>query len=233
MPDGGTPAATATADAVATDTTATAATARPPDERDGRLVALADQPAERHRLIAATFTDRVLGTRDWDMPTPVAEWAARDVVRHLCEWFPGFLAAGTGLELERGPSADDDPVAAWRVHADAVQRLLDDPATAGRLLRNPHIGELPLAGAIDQFYTVDIFMHTWDLSRATGQDDRLDPGLCAVLLAGMEPMEDVIRGSGQYGTRVDVPPEADPQTRLLGFIGRDPAFTPAPAAGRG
>ena len=35
-------------------------------------------------------------------------------------------------------------------------------------------------------------MHTWDLARATGQDDRLDPDFCAALLAGMEPMEDAI-----------------------------------------
>jgi hypothetical protein len=65
-------------------------------------------------------------------------------------------------------------------------------------------------------------MHTWDLSRATGQDDRLDPGFCAQLLGGMEQMEEAIRSSGQYGPRVEVPGDSDTQTRLLGFIGRDP-----------
>ncbi|MDT3446212.1 TIGR03086 family metal-binding protein [Pseudofrankia sp. BMG5.37] len=194
------------------------------------LVALAGQPAERHRHVAATFTDRVLGTRDWDTQSPVAEWRARDVVRHLCEWFPSFLEAGTGIELARGPSADADPVEAWRVHADAVQALLDDPATADRVLRNPHIGEIPLPAAVDQFYTVDIFMHTWDLARATGQDDRLDPGLCAVLLEGMAGMEDAIRASGQYGPRVPVPDGSDVQTRMLGFIGRYPLFAPSGTA---
>ena len=69
-------------------------------------------------------------------------------------------------------------------------------------------------------------MHTWDLSRATGQDDRLDPAFCAQLLGGMEPIEQIIRSSGQYGPRVEVPAGADTQTRLLGFIGRDP-FWPA------
>jgi hypothetical protein len=68
-------------------------------------------------------------------------------------------------------------------------------------------------------------MHTWDLARATGQDDRLDPGFCAQLLGGMEPMEEVIRSSGHYGPRVEVPADADAQTRLLGFIGRDPFWT--------
>ena len=55
-------------------------------------------------------------------------------------------------------------------------------------------------------------MHTWDLARATGQDDTLDPERCAEMLAGMEPIEDVMRGSGQYGARVDVPADADVQT---------------------
>nr|WP_007512003.1 MULTISPECIES: hypothetical protein [Pseudofrankia] len=73
-------------------------------------------------------------------------------------------------------------------------------------------------------------MHTWDLARATGQDSRLDPGLCAVLLDGMAGMEDVIRSSGQYGPRVPVPDGSDAQTRMLGFIGRDPFFAPSGTA---
>jgi uncharacterized protein (TIGR03086 family) len=108
-----------------------------------------------------------------------------------------------------------------------VQAVLDDPATADRVLANPHTGALPLDRAIDQFYTPDVFMHTWDLARATGQDDRLDPDFCAHLLAGMEQMEQVIRSSGQYGARVEVPDDAGPQTRMLGFIGRDPSWAPA------
>jgi hypothetical protein len=130
------------------------------------------------------------------------------------------------VELPCGPSVDDDPVGAWQAHCDAVQALLDDPATADLVLSNRHIGELPLDRAIDQFYTTDVFMHTWDLARATGQDDRLDPDFCTDLLAGMEPMDQLIRSSGQYGPRVPVKDNADAQTRLLGFIGRDPEWTP-------
>jgi uncharacterized protein (TIGR03086 family) len=188
---------------------------------------LPDRPAERHRQISGLFTGRVQATQHWDAPAPVAGWAARDVVDHLTGWFAAFLTAGTGIELPRGPSVDEDPVAAWQVHCDGVQALLDDPATSGRVLTNPHTGTLPLDRAIDQFYTADVFMHTWDLARATGQDERLDPGFCAELLAGMEPLEEVIRSSGQFGPKVEVPAGADPQTRLLGFIGRDPGWVPA------
>ena len=187
---------------------------------------IAETPAERHREIGRVFTDRVRGTRSWDVPAPVPGWAARDVVRHLVEWLPGLLAGGSPVRLPAVPSADDDPAGAWQAHADAVQAVLDDPATAGLTLSNPHIGTIPVDQAIDRFYTSDVFMHTWDLARATGQDDRLDPRICASLLAGMEPMEQVIRSSGQFGPRVPVPDDADAQTRMLGFIGRDPHWSP-------
>ena len=44
-------------------------------------------------------------------------------------------------------------------------------------------------------------MHTWDLARATGQDETLDAEFSATLLAGMEPMDEILRASGQYGAR--------------------------------
>jgi uncharacterized protein (TIGR03086 family) len=181
-------------------------------------------PAEEHRWIAGVFTDRVRGASPaaWDNPAPCAGWVARDVVRHLVEWFPAFLRAGAGVQLPHGPSVDEDPVMAWTVHSDGVQALLDDPETAGRVLSDRHIGELPLDVAVDRFYTGDVFLHTWDLARATGQDERLDPGKCSVMLEGMLPMDAILRQSGHYGPRVEVPEDADVQTRLLAFIGRSP-----------
>lgn len=186
-----------------------------------------ETPAERHRRFAATFTARVEGTTDWDVPAPVAGWTARDVVDHLTTWFPGFLASSSEVRLPDGPTAAEDPVAAWRGQADALQALLDDPASAGAVVSNPHIGEMPLHTAVDMIYNADVFMHTWDLARATGQDDRLDPAFCEQLVTGMAGMEEVLRGSGQYGPAVPVPADADPQTRLLGFIGRDPFWKPS------
>ncbi|MCW2607522.1 MAG: hypothetical protein JWO60_2215 [Frankiales bacterium] len=181
--------------------------------------------AEEHREIAGGFTRRVAGVGDWDAPAPVEGWVARDVVRHLVTWFPAFLSSGSGVRLPPGPSVDDDPVAAWQSHSDAVQAVLDDPCTDTRVLTNPHTGEMPLEQAISRIYTADVFMHTWDLARATGQDARLDPERCAQMYAGMQPLDEVLRSSGQFGTRVPVPDDADAQAQLLGFIGRDPAWT--------
>lgn len=178
--------------------------------------------AEEHRLVAGVFTARVRGVPadQWDAQAPVEGWRARDVVRHLVEWFPAFLKSGSGIELPSGPPVDDDPVAAWTVHSDGVQALLEDAATAGRVLTNEHLGEVPLDQAVTMFYTADVFMHTWDLARATGQDETLDAAKCAELLAGMLPLDDMLRASGQYGARLEAPEDADVQTQLLAFIGR-------------
>lgn len=178
-------------------------------------------PADRHRRFADRFTQLTTAVTDWDAPTPVAEWQARDVVDHLVTWFGTFLETGASITLE---DPHTHPARRWAQRARDVQALLDAPPD--RAFRHPRIGELPVDVAIDRFYTSDIFMHTWDLARASGQDDRLDPAVCAELLAGMEAMEETLRASGQYGDPVAVDAEADIQTRLIAFIGRDPAWRP-------
>jgi uncharacterized protein (TIGR03086 family) len=182
-------------------------------------------PAEDHRLVAGQFAELADAAEPtaWDDPAPVPGWTARDVVRHLVEWFPPFLEGGAGIALPPGPDPAEDPAGAWRHQRDQVQALLDDPGTASRVLSNPHIGDIPLDEAVARFYTADVFMHTWDLARATGQTVALDPERCSAMLAGMEPLDEMLRSSGQYGAKVDVPADASPQDRLMGFIGRDPA----------
>lgn len=181
-----------------------------------------ETPAQTHRRTAARFTELVehVPADAWDAPAPVEGWTARDVVAHLVDWSTGLF--GPVADLPPGPAVRDDPVAAWRHHTAALQAVLDDPAASAAVLRNPHLGELPLATAIDRIYTTDVFLHGWDLAKATGQDPALDEARCAELLAGMQPMEDVLRGSGQYGPRVEVPDDAPVQDRLMAFLGRDP-----------
>ena len=94
---------------------------------------------DEHRRIAGEFTATVEGISPeaWDSPAPPEGWVARDVVRHLVDWFPAFLQEATGITLPAGPSVDHDPVGAWRTQTDPVQPLLDDPATAEREPRAP------------------------------------------------------------------------------------------------
>lgn len=185
------------------------------------------KPADRHRAIAERFTAVVDGVVDWDAPTPVKEWKARDVVKHLIDWLPGFLAAGSDVQLPAGPDPAKDPALAWKHRMIAVQALLDDEAGASAPIETPHTPAMPLGQAIDQFYVSDVAMHTWDLARSSGPNDEMDARLVEDMVAGMDEMEGMIRGSGQFGERVDVPANASPQDRLVGFIGRDPQWRPA------
>lgn len=184
-------------------------------------------PAERHRTACTRFGAVVDGVQDWSVPTPVPEWRARDIVAHLVEWLPGFLGSCSPVPFPAPTSSPvDDPVGVWHQHAAAVQGLLDDPAVAATPTEVPGGGREPFADVLDRFWTADVVLHTWDLARATGQDDRLHPAWVAATLPGMEAIEPVLRRSGQFGARVPVPDGAPLQDRLLGLIGRDPSWRP-------
>lgn len=184
-------------------------------------MALPEAPADRHAAVAGGFGRLVARTTDWSAPAPVDGWTARDVVAHLVDWFPGFLSAG-GVELSAGPSVADDPQAAWQHQSDAVQAIVEQRGDES--FTHPYAGTHRLADAVDQFYTADVFMHSWDLARAGGHDPDLDEDFAARMLAGMRPIEAMLRDSGQYGPAVPVPDDAPVVDRLMGFIGRDPAW---------
>ncbi len=133
-------------------------------------------------------------------------------------WFPPFLAGGAQIELPRGPSVDVDPAAAWQTLAEGVQAVLDAPTSANAPFTNPHTGTMPVAEAIYKFFAGDVFLHCWNLARATDQDDTLNPDRCEEMLAGLEPIDDILRSSGQYGARVHV--ADDVQTKLIACIER-------------
>lgn len=181
-------------------------------------------PAQRHAQDAARFTALVesAAAEDWARPSPVAEWTARDIVKHLVDWSRGFLK-GAGIELEP-LDVESDPAGAWRRHVSEIQAILDDPA--GRVLSNPHTGDKPVDEAIDQFYTNDVWMHSWDLAKALGREPELGQERCRAAMEAMKPIEQMLRDSGQYGPAVPVADDASPQDELAAFIGRDPSWRP-------
>lgn len=179
--------------------------------------------AEQFARVAASFTARVVAVPDgaWDNPAPCEGWVARDVVRHLCEWVPAFLTRA-GEEIPPGPSVDDDPVGAWRHLVEWLQAVLDDPERAGREFDAGPPGRQTVESALGTIVLGDVFLHTWDLARATGLDETLDPQMVSNMLAGMQPYDEALRQSGHYGPKVEVPDDADDQTKLIAFIGRRP-----------
>ena len=103
-----------------------------------------------------------------------------------------------------------------------IQALLDDPAVSATEISHPRAGHHRLDDAIAMFFLGDVLLHTWDLARATGLDETLDPEVVHDMLVGMEPLDEILRASGQYGPKVAVPADSDEQTRLIVFTGRQP-----------
>jgi uncharacterized protein (TIGR03086 family) len=188
------------------------------------LLAVADTSSERFRRVAGRFADRVgeVPPGAWANSAPCAGWTARDVVRHLVEWVPAVIGR-SGITFPTGPSVDDDVIGAWAGLADTLQRALDDPGVAAQTFDAGPPGQMSVAQAIDMLVVGDVLIHTWDLARATGLDERLDEGLAEGMLAGMQPIDELLRQSGHYGPKVPVADDADTQTKLIAFTGRDPA----------
>jgi uncharacterized protein (TIGR03086 family) len=88
-------------------------------------------------------------------------------------------------------------------------------------------GELSVWEYIE-FQIAELTIHAWDLTRSIGVDDRLDDELAAAvfnryksdrLYGGVAPG---VGWSAMFKEPVDVAAEADPQSRLLAYVGRDP-----------
>jgi uncharacterized protein (TIGR03086 family) len=180
-----------------------------------------DEIVERYTRIIGQFNERVraVPADAWDNESPCAGWTARDVVGHLVEWIPGFFEQ-QGVEFPAAPSVADDPVAAWTAVDAALTAALTDPELAARTVETPFSTQ-SLAESIDMIVVGDVFTHTWDLARATGQDDSLDPDQLQRMIAGIGSMpEEVMRADGMFGPRIDVPDDSDDQTTFLAYVGR-------------
>jgi uncharacterized protein (TIGR03086 family) len=176
--------------------------------------------AERYRKVAGAFTARAEGVAadGWDAPTPCSEWVVRDIVSHMVGVTSGFLGRA-GVELAQGPSADADPLGAWTAASAGMQAALDDPAVAAKEFESP-MGANTLEAFVGRFGVGDVLVHTWDLARATGQDERLDEDEIRRLYALLEANEEMIRQGTSFGPPVEVADDADEQTKLLAFTGR-------------
>jgi uncharacterized protein (TIGR03086 family) len=185
----------------------------------------ADQAA-LHRRAVGEFDARVraVGDDQWELPTPCSDWNVRQLVNHLVyedRWtvplMEGTALAEVGDRYE-GDLLGDEPRKAWaESSAEAVAAVQAD----GALERTVDLssGPTPATEYVSQLFA-DHLIHAWDLARAVGADDRLDPELveaCAAWFAAMEPH---YRAAGAIGARPETPPGADAQTILLAAFGR-------------
>ncbi len=177
--------------------------------------------AGRYQIRADAFERKVVAVRpeQWGAQSPCAEWTARDVVGHIVVMH-GVVLRPLGRELSPAPSLEDDPLGAFRAARADVEAVLLDPALAATE-HDWFTGRMRLEDTIDQVPSVDMVWHGWDLARATGQDNTIDPVEVENAGQGIGQFDDsVLRQPGVLGPALDPPPDADAQTRLLAFMGR-------------
>jgi uncharacterized protein (TIGR03086 family) len=178
--------------------------------------------ADRYRRLGDAFADKIAAVPAdrWDSQTPCEGWTARDLVGHVVQtqgMFLGFI----GKELGGVPPVEDDPHAAWNAARAQVQAILDHPEQATTEFQG-FAGKSTFEAAADKFLCTDLVVHGWDLARATGLDEGIDPDDAARVHRNMESMGDALRSPGAFGAEVEPPPGADDQQRMLAFLGRNP-----------
>jgi uncharacterized protein (TIGR03086 family) len=176
--------------------------------------------SERYGRLADTFAAKIAAVPDdrWESPSPCEDWTARDVVRHVVTT-QGMFLGFVGRELGEIPSVDDDPGAAWDAARSAIRRDLEDP-DAAKAEFDGMGGRTTFETAVDRFLCFDLVVHGWDLARAAGLDDRIDPDDVARVRKAAEGFGDAMRGPQAFGPALDPPEGADDQARLLAFLGR-------------
>jgi uncharacterized protein (TIGR03086 family) len=174
---------------------------------------------ERYDTAAAGFRRRLepLGGAAFDRATPCAGWSAGELVDHSTD----VLVQIADLV---GDALDDDR-ASTRIErfdraALGLRTKVADDALATAVTDSP-FGRLALKQLVSSVVVHDLLVHTWDLARATGGDERLDDELVAHTLASMVPFDEMLRSHG-FGPKVEPPDSADDQTMLLCFLGRRP-----------
>jgi len=181
---------------------------------------------EMYRRACLRFGEHVHAITDdqWSGSTPCTEWDVRALVDHLITevaWVPplvgGRSVAEVGDELS-GDLTGDDPAASWDRFAPPSIDAVTEPGAMERTVRLTK-RELPTAQYVNEVFT-DLLIHGWDLARAIGAGDTLDPESVDVVYEAMKPYEAELKASGVFGEMV-VPPEgADRQTQLLALFGR-------------
>jgi uncharacterized protein (TIGR03086 family) len=198
----------------------------------GRARVIPDDIAELHRRSVGTFDELVhhIDPRRWGDPTPCSAWDVRALVNHLTNenlWadalFGGRTIADVGDAFD-GDVLGDDPVGTWEGASSSAVRRMGEPDAMDRPV------ELMRGFVPGRVYAVELYadhvMHSWDLAKAIGAADALDPAIVTPAKAWFAGVEEAYRASGSIAQRPPIPDGADDLTVFLAMTGRRRNWTP-------
>lgn len=176
--------------------------------------------SERYGRVADGFGRRLSGveTDQWSSPTPCTDWDVRDLVHHVLATH-ARVAASLSEEPAVDPDKEGDLVSLWPPARAAISDALEDPDRASQTIGGM-FGEQPFESLVGRLLCADTLFHTWDLARATGQDEQLDAESVLKTMEFLQPIDDAIRRPGGFAPKLLPPQGADAQTQMLCFGGR-------------
>lgn len=170
---------------------------------------------EGRKVLGAVSADQ------WTAQSPCAEWDVKGVANHMIGGLQMVSSAIAGSEFAHlDDYTGEDPLASYNAAADAALAALQaDPSVLGRTIKLP-FGEMP-GGAVAGIFTNDIFLHAWDVAKATGQSTDLNPPLAEGLAGAMRQMlTPEWRRPGMFGDEQQADESASAADRLAAFSGR-------------
>lgn len=173
-----------------------------------------------YRRVLGHFTELVdsLQPDQLAAPTPCEGWTVRDLMIHVIER-DRRLAAMVGGEAPKPLPAEDSLASLWRERVAWWAAGLADPERRDVVWSTP-LGELSFEDATCALMTGELLIHTWDLARALGVDETLDPEAVQATLDSMSGHADALRRPGVMGPAIEPPSGSDEQTQLIAFTGR-------------
>ena len=165
-----------------------------------------------HRRACDEFGKRVDAVADdqWHLPTPCSDWDVRTLVNHIVAeslWTPPLMEGRTIKEVgDRfdGDVVGDDPRKAFH---EAATPAIEAISSDGAMSRTVHLsfGDTPAREYAMQLFA-DYLIHGWDLARATGGEERLDPELVAACSDWFKSVRTLIAPAARSGRGPMFPP---------------------------
>ena len=163
-------------------------------------------------------------------PTPCPRYDVAGLIDHLVEAGHRAAALGRGQAPPPGDGSphvelSDAPGQLRRAANEAAEAWGNGSALSSRLTMP--WGEEYTGATVVDMYLVELATHAWDLARATGQLERLDPSLAPPALEGARAVikpqyRDMVEPGTPFGAEVPPRPGTDDWERLAAFMGRDP-----------
>jgi uncharacterized protein (TIGR03086 family) len=182
------------------------------------------------RACASTRTVLENVTREQlSFPTPCSDWPVHDLIDHIAgamDFFADVAERGSSPEGREWPDySGGDFVTSFRQQAHRAVAAFSAPGAMEQIMVLP-TGPAPGSRCI-QVAMGEIFVHGWDLAKATGHAMPVDGGVADALLASdwLSMCAEVRNADPSvFAPRIHLPPEAPAIDRLAGLLGRDPGW---------